>query len=58
MIWSFDVAYSTHAALRVGICELDWHRVVIEAPDRDDAALLACQMVMRHHIPTAVYDRI
>lgn len=58
MTFSFDVAYSTHDALKAGIVELGWHRVVVEAPDRDEAALVACQMVAFTGIPTAVYDRI
>lgn len=58
MTFSFDVAYSTHDALKTGIVELGWHRVVVEASDRDEAALVACQMVARTGIPTAVYDRI
>lgn len=60
MIWSFDVAFSTHDLLRAGVTEADWHRVVVEAPDRDEAALLACQMVAcsTRSMPTALYDRI
>lgn len=56
--WSFDVEFSTHDALKAGIVELGWHRVVIESDDRDEAALTACQMVATHHTPTAIYDRI
>lgn len=56
--WSFDVAFSTHDALKAGVCELGWHRVVVEAPDRDEAALVACQMVSCHSMATAIYDRI
>lgn len=58
MTFSFDVAFSSHDALKAGIVELDWHRVVVEAPGRDEAALVACQMVAFTGIPTAVYDRI
>lgn len=58
MTFSFDVAYSTHEALKAGVVELDWHRVVVSAADRDEAALIACQMVAFSGMPTAVYDRI
>lgn len=58
MTWSFDVAFSTHDALRRGVVELGWHRVVVQASNRDEAALIACQLVACHHMPTAVYDRV
>lgn len=56
--FSFDVAFSTHDQLKVGVVEADWHRVVVAAVDRDEAALLACQMVCCHDMATAIYDRI
>lgn len=34
------------------------HRVVVEAPDRDTAALIACQMAGCHAMTTGCYDRI
>jgi hypothetical protein len=45
MTFSFDVSFSSHDALKAGVTEPDWHRVVVSAPDRDTAALTACQMV-------------
>jgi hypothetical protein len=56
--FSFDVAFSTHDLLKAGVTEADWHRVVVAADDRDEAALLACQMVCCHDTATAIYDRI
>lgn len=56
--FSFDVAYSTHDLLKAGVVEAGWHRVVVAAEDRDEAALLACQMVCTHDMATAIYDRI
>lgn len=58
MIFSFDVAFSTHDLLQLGVAEVDWHRVVVEASTRDEAALLACQMVSCHSMCTGIYDRI
>lgn len=57
-MFSFDVAFSTHDALKAGVTELGWHRVVVAANDRTEAALTACQMVACHDMPTAIYDRI
>lgn len=58
-VFSFDVAFSSHDWLKRGVTEFDWHRVVVDAPDRDDAALAACQMLAgRNLMPTAIYDRI
>lgn len=34
------------------------HRIVVEAPDRDEAALIACQMAACWAMPTGLYDRI
>lgn len=56
--WSFDVSFSTHDALKAGVTEIGWHRVVVSALDRDEAALVACQMVAIHHIPTGCWDRV
>lgn len=55
MTFSFDVAYSTRDALKAGVTEIGWHRVVVSAPDRDEAALLACCCV---GMPTGCWDRI
>lgn len=56
--WSFDISWSTHDALKAGITELGYNRVVVAADSHDEAALIACQMVACHGMPTALYDRI
>ncbi len=64
--FSFDATFSTHNLLKVGIVEAripgsqhHHHRVVVAADTRDEAALLACQMVAATTgIPTGLYDRI
>lgn len=65
--FSFDATVSTHDLLKAGVTEARLpgsphrhHRVVVEAEDRDTAALLAAQMVTvtTHAICTGLYDRI
>jgi hypothetical protein len=65
LIYSFDVTISTHDLLKAGVTEARlWgspehhHRVVVDAPTRNEAALTAAQMVSCHGIYTGVYDRI
>lgn len=66
LTYSFDATASTHDLLKVGVVEARMygsqhahHRVVIEAEDRDTAALLAAQMVCcTHGICTGIWDRI
>lgn len=50
-VFSFDVTVSTHDLLKAGVTEARipgsrhrHHRVVVEAEDRDTAALIAAQM--------------
>lgn len=65
-VFSFDVEVSTHDDLKNGILALRvhgsrhaWHRVVIAADTRDEAALLAAQMASCHGwMGTGVHDRI
>lgn len=63
-IYSFDVTLSTHDLLKERVTEARYnsptkhHRIVIAAPDRNSAALLAAQMVCCYAICTGVYDRI
>lgn len=61
MIYSFDIALSTHKLLKEGICEAALTRVVVEADDDVDAQLLACQLahaVHGHAMVTAAYMRV
>lgn len=65
MIFSFDATVSSHDLLKAGVVEArlpgsphHHHRVVVDAEDRDTAALLACQMVACTAICTGLYDRI
>ncbi len=67
MVFSFDVTVSSHDLLKRGITEArlpgsphHHHRIVIEAPNRDDAALAAAQMAacIPGAMVTGVYDRI
>jgi hypothetical protein len=55
MIFSFDVTVSTHNLLKAGVTEAriygspyNHHRIVVAAPDRDTAALVAAQMAGGH----------
>lgn len=64
-VFSFDTTVSTHDLLKAGVTEARLpgsqhrhHRVVVAAEDRDEAALLAAQMVLCTGICTGVYDRI
>lgn len=63
--FSFDATVSTHDLLKVGVTEArlpgsprHHHRVVVEAESRDEAALIAAQMVSCVGICTGLYDRI
>lgn len=63
--WSFDATVSTHDLLKRGVTEARLpgsphrhHRVVVAAETRDEAALLAAQMVSCTAICTGLYDRI
>lgn len=64
--FSFDATVSTHYLLKAGVTEARLpgsphrhHRVVVEAPTRDEAALIAAQMVSTTWgICTGLYDRI
>jgi hypothetical protein len=63
--WSFDTTVSTHDLLKAGVTEArllgsphHHHRVVVAAETRDEAALLAAQMVSCTAICTGLYDRI
>ena len=58
IVFSFDVAISTHALIRLGILEPHYSRVLVTAPNRIEAALVACLMAGRHGVVTALYDRI
>lgn len=64
--FSFDATVSTNYLLRAGVTEArlpgsphTHHRVAVEAPTRDEAALIAAQMVSATWgICTGIYDRI
>jgi hypothetical protein len=64
--FSFDATFSTHDLLKTGVTEAripgsqhQHHRVVVDAEDRDTAALLAAQMVCcTQGTCTGLYDRI
>lgn len=66
MIWSFDATVSTHDLLKAGVTEARipgsqhrHHRVVVEAENRDTAALIAAQMASAGQwLCTGLYDRI
>jgi hypothetical protein len=64
-VFSFDVIVSTHDLLRRGIVAgrlhgslNHHHRIVVIADDRNEAALIACQMASCHAMCTGIYDRI
>jgi len=64
-MWSFDGTVSTHDLLRAGVTAARLpggsgrhHRVVVATGSRDEAALIAAQMVSCHGMCTGVYDRI
>ncbi|WP_445183965.1 hypothetical protein ACTXG6_36955 [Pseudonocardia sp. Cha107L01] len=64
-VYTFDATASTHDQLRAGVTEAriygsqhSHHRIVVAAPDRDTAALVAAQMVSCHHMCTGLYDRV
>lgn len=65
-IYSFDATASTHEQLKRGITEARMfgsqhthHRVVVAAEDRDEAALIAAQIVScTHTLCTGLFDRI
>lgn len=64
--YSFDATYSTHDLLKAGVTEARLpgsphrhHRVVVEAETRDEAALIAAQVVSTcWGMCTGIYDRI
>lgn len=65
MVFSFDVQVSTHDALQQGHTAIrlagsphTHHRIVVEAQDRTEAALVASWMAGRRGMVTAVFDRI
>lgn len=66
MIYSFDATVSTHDLLKAGVTEARLpgsrhrhHRVVVDADDRDEAALIAAQMVSAvWGMCTGLYDRV
>lgn len=65
MIFSFDVSVSDHDLLKRGVLAgrlhgspNTWHRIVVEAHNEAEAALLAAQMAGCHAIPTEVVLRI
>jgi hypothetical protein len=65
-VFSFDATVSTHDLLKAGVTEARLpgsehahHRVVVAANTRDEAALLAAQMVSAvWGMCTGLYDRI
>lgn len=65
-VWSFDATVSTHYLLKAGVTEARLpgsphrhHRVVVDADTRDEAALIAAQMVSTcWGMCTGLYDRI
>jgi hypothetical protein len=65
-VFSFDATCSTHDLLKAGVTEARLpgsphrhHRVVVEADTRDEAALIAAQMVSTcWGMCTGLYDRI
>lgn len=64
--YSFDATFSTHDLLKAGVTEAripgsqhHHHRVVVEAETRDEAALVAAQMVSTvFGMCTGLYDRV
>lgn len=64
--FSFDATVSTHDLLKAGVTEARipgsqhrHHRVVVDAEDRDTAALLAAQMVCcTQGMCTGIFDRV
>ena len=65
-VFHFDATFSSHDLLKAGVTEARvpgsphrHHRVVVAARTRDEAALLAAQMVCcTVGICTGIYDRV
>jgi hypothetical protein len=65
-VFAFDATCSTHDLLKAGVTEArlpgsphHHHRVVVDADTRDEAALIAAQMVSTcWGMCTGLYDRI
>lgn len=64
-VFSFDTTCSTHDLMKTGVVEArlpgsqhHHHRIVIAADTRDEAALIAAQMVSCQWMCTGLYDRI
>ena len=64
-IFSFDATVSANDLLKQGVTEArlygsqhTHHRVVVAGRDRNEAALIAAQMVSCHAMCTGLYDRI
>lgn len=64
-VFSFDATVSTHDLLKAGVTEARLpgsphrhHRVVVAADTRDEAALVAAQMVSCQWVCTGLYDRV
>lgn len=66
-VFEFDATVSSHDLLKRGVTEArlpgsprHHHRILVEAPTRDEAALLAAQMAscIPRAICTGIYDRI
>lgn len=64
-VYSFDVEVSTHDLLKQGVTAgrlygspRTWHRIVVEACDEQEGALIAAQMAACHAMPTATYLRV
>lgn len=66
-VYSFDATVSTNNLLKAGVTEARLagspnrhHRVVVEAESRDEAALIAAQMVscIPGAMCTGIYDRV
>lgn len=63
--FTFDATASTHDLLKRGVTagrlygsRHTHHRIVVAAETRDEAALIAAQMVSCHAMCTGIYDRI
>lgn len=66
-VFAFDATVSSHDLLKAGVTEArlpgsphHHHRVMVEAESRDEAALIAAQMVscIPGAVCTGLYDRI
>lgn len=54
MLFTIDVEFSTHDALKDGIVALGFRRFVIDAPDADAATLVAAQWVAADRITDGI----